>query len=386
MVLPTQSALLNPYPSQTEAAIVPRLGIILDVLKADDPRNKSAQQYQSVRGVLAIAVVYLPEVGGTLKDVVITPDIASGMDDYYEKFPRVAKANVNGRAFSLNDLAGVDPSDLDGDWCVVDFLNGRVNQPYIQRWWPNPRNFFDGATSGKGNPVLGKGVGRTLKQGNRHFTRINGVECVVTPEGDVWFSTKLSGSTLTADNQGGATDRVARKKDANNGGSILVNVKPSQAFDVSFDNHPDGVGPGMVYSDSLPQKNPNQLGALPALQSNTHIHADKSGVTFKVPVNFEVGSKGSVVANATHSIEADAPDIILGRNARQYVALSQDTIDAINNIEKILLAIKGTVTGLMAPGSTTDPGAAALISGLNAALADLLVVTPSVAATKVKAE
>jgi hypothetical protein len=389
MVLPTQSSLLSPYPTNTEAATVPRLGIILDVIAADDPKNRSAQQFQSFRGTSAEATVYLPEAGNLLYHVIITPDIASGMDDFYEKFPRKVQTNIKGKAFSINDLASINLADLDGDWCVVDFLNGRVNQPYVQRWWPSPRNFYDNATSGKGNPILGAGKGRALNQKGRVFTRQNGVEYVVTPEGDVFFSTKLAGTKLKADNQGAATDRVARES-SGGGGSILVNIKDSESLDISFDKHPDGVGPGMVYSESLPQKNPNSLGALPLTRSNTHIKADKSGVTVEVPVNFKIESDGSIVETALTSIEVDAPLIKHGSNAVQFVALAQDTIDAISRLESIMLAISAGASAGVAGATPAEAAFKTFCTALQTAFSSTGLTaatkTLTVAATKVKAE
>lgn len=212
------------------------LGIILAVYGPDHPLNLSSRVAQlqnnssaasksplgigsrSEARVLIIndgqdAVIDLP-------NVVITPNGNSGVDDFCEDLPRGCSIMTDGSLFDQS-LIGLDREKLDGDYCVVDFIGGRINQPYISRWWPHPGNHIDPATSG----ILSNKV---LQQGRRAFKRYQGVKLTITPEGSLYLDTSEAGSTIS-----GSSNGLVRSKQ-NKGGDISVTVKQERTLDINW--------------------------------------------------------------------------------------------------------------------------------------------------------
>lgn len=310
----------------------PKLGVIMEVRHADHPRNRASMEHDDRRGWMPEATVWLVADGAVLRHVLIPNQSPSGLDNFEEQLPRASKLTVKGDAFDEN-ISQVDPHDLDGDWCIVQFLDGSIQNPYIANWWPNPRNIYDCATSGHGNPQFTTSKGTSLDQSNRYFKRTNGVEYVVTRQGDIWISTSRAGSRL-APGQVSSDGRFPRST-FGEGGSILLNIKSSETLEVSFDNQVDGIGPGQYANDSLPQANPAPVTPAAKALVQTFIKGTKDNIDIKVPIRFTVRSKQAVLI--------EAPDIYLGENAEDMAALSSPTMSNFNTLKDKINEIINTL-------------------------------------------
>lgn len=288
------------------------LCVVLDVQMADALGNRVADQYGDRRGFLHTCTVRVIEDGsgggsGDIPNVVITPDRRTGVLDYYEDLPRPTTSSVFGDQLD-GEHHGVDPYSLDGDWCIVGFLGGHIDSPYIQRWWPHARNVFDPATSGEGSPDFA-GNGQSLEQSHRHFSRVNGVETVITSSGHVYVSTALGGSTLAA-GEPSNNGRFARKE-IEDGGSVRVQVKSSQSLELDFNPPEDGIGMDHVQDESLPQTNPptehpftvTHNGVTPL--AHTYHRMDSASIYTEVPSALEVVNHGITTYTAEDSISVN---------------------------------------------------------------------------------
>lgn len=269
----------------------PLVGVVWEVYPSDDERNRTARN-PARRGFLHECSVVIVDDGssrtGFIEHVAITPDALTGLDDYYEHLPRPSSQRLSGQAMKPN-LSHVNPYDLDGDWCVVSFIGGYIDQPFILKWWPHARNRYDAATSGKGNPTRG-GEGKALQQSGRFFRRINGVEYVVTSQGDVYLATTYANSRLQM-NERATKGRFARsQRDA--GGSIHVAVKPSQSLELSWRTQREGIGIRGGREDELPQTNPRSSnGTEEEDNSSTYIRLDGSDITLEPEEKIVVSTK-----------------------------------------------------------------------------------------------
>jgi hypothetical protein len=340
----------NPSHYSSQRMNVPKLGVILSVRYADDPNNTSSKEYQDFRGFIAEAQVLLTNNEGILNKVFITPDGPTGLDNFEELLPRPSSITVTGQ--ELNDnLTQIDLCDLDGDWCIVEFLNGDLKTPFISRYWPNPRNTYDPATSGKGNPVFATGQGRALDQKGRYFRRINGVEHVVTKEGNIWVSTARSGYKLKPGTNNTSNDGRFPRLNNDEGGSIIVNVKPSQLFELSFNEQVDGIGSDNLADSNLPQRNPALPSPIPKTDTSTRMSVNKDKITINTPISFNVRSKNQVLI--------DAPTINLGESPTSLAALANIVND---NFQRLYDAIRN------APITPGPDGGASFKAGILAQL------------------
>lgn len=273
-----QGVTVDPEQYSHFRAMRPLLCIIWEVFPADHDRNITAQKSLARRGSMTTCSVIVVNDGQPccyfLDNVVIPPEQASGLDDFYENPPRPSTQLVTGEALNAK-LSGIDPYTLDGDWCVVMFLGGNQDMPFVMSWWPNPKNTYDPATSGKGNPDR-NGRGRALIQEGRYFRRLNGVENVVTSRGDVYLSTRLANSELRM-NETSEDGRWPRTTDEEDGGSIHVEVKPTQMVELTWRTQPHGIGVGQGNDDELPQPNPRPTSGNRETEDteNTYVFLDK---------------------------------------------------------------------------------------------------------------
>lgn len=355
----------------------PKLGVILEVRSADDPRNRAARERDDRRGWMAEATVFLTDDCAFLEHVMITPDGPSGLDSFQEYLPRGSKASVKGVEMNEN-LTQIDPNDLDGDWCIVEFLDGNIQKPFISRYWPNPRNVYDCATSGTGNPTFSTNKGQSLDQRGRFFKRTNGVEYVVSKSGDVFVSTALAGNTLdvTGISKDGRFPRLSNGK----GGSIMVNIRPSKAFELSFDEQVDGIGSGALPDASLPQRNPALPPPRVGQQVNTQLKADKQKIEINVPLSFKVVSKTSALI--------DAPNIYLGENAVDMAAMAAKVLAELTKLQVAYNTLLAAVKAPMVIANATPVGPGPVVTVPSGSLIGLPALpTPgSVAAVKVHVE
>lgn len=279
------------------------LGIVLDVTPADRDGNRSAQQSTERRGfVHECSVLVIDDAQPTylvLEHVLITPDSPMGIDNCEENLPRATTGLVSGGDYNP-DLTGIDPHDLDGDRCVVGFLGRKLDSPFVLRWWPHSRNSLDVGTSGGGID------GNTLQQLGRYFRRINGVETVITSEGNIVVSTTLANSSMTP-SEAPQRGRIARQTNPDVGGSVRVNIKPTQTMELTWNEQEEGIGIMDTAEEELPQTNPFQKSPQPSNERpNTYIYIDIDQVDIYVPA--------TALVSAGEQITLKAPRIALEEN------------------------------------------------------------------------
>lgn len=259
------------------------LGVILDVYPSDNDMARSSQQTMDRHGYTHECTVLVVNDGSSaymvLENVIITPDAPSGLDDYSERLPRGSSTQVDGEALD-SSMQHIDPYDLDGDWCVVGFLGGRIEGPFIVRWWPHARNVYDPATSGEGSD------GKALVQHRRSFRRVNGTETVITSKGNIIVSTTFANSSL-APGSDPKLGRFARNLNDDEGGSVRVNIKPSQFVELTFNPQEEGIGVVDDPDEELPQQNPPQTGPQASGdRPETYIYVDRDQIDFYIPDTF----------------------------------------------------------------------------------------------------
>jgi hypothetical protein len=292
------------------------LGVILEVVPVDRDENRSGMQTVDRKGHTHECSVLVINDGTsaymTLENVIITPDSPSGLDDFEERLPRGSSSLVTGAEYDPN-IHSIDPYDLDGDWCVIAFLGGKIDSPFVLRYWPHARNTFDAATSGKGLE------GDTLVQQRRYFRRTNGVESVITSKGDIIISTTYANSVLTPSEEP-ADGRVARTLDEDVGGSIRVNIKPSQSIELNFNPLDQGVGIVDETEPELPQLNPWQEEPVASDEKpDTYIYMDRDQVDFIVTTSVTVTTQDTITLVAENLVELGAEQIHLGIDAEEGI-------------------------------------------------------------------
>lgn len=302
------------------------LGIVLEVYPSDRDENRSAVQAVDRQGYRHECTVLILDDGSAaytvMENVVIPPQGPSGLDDYNEKLPRAASIQVNGEELD-SSLHQIDPYDLDGDWCVIAFVGGRLDHPFVLSWWPHVRNPLDAATSGHGSE------GRALVQEGRYFSRVNGIETVITSKGDIIFSTTWANSSL-APGAESTEGRFGRNPDEETGGSIRVNVKPSQSFELTFNPQEEGIGALDVTEPEMPQRNPAEEDPAASSERNeTYLYMDRDQIDIFIPGSFTVDvadivkitAGDEIQIYATNILTHDAALIVIGADAADDEAL-----------------------------------------------------------------
>lgn len=282
------------------------LGVVLRVYPADMSRNLMSQYFGDRHSFVAVCEVLVMNDGSgshmRLPNVMIPASNPGGLDNFSESLPRGSSKYINGEDFDVTNQQN-DTHDLDGDWCVINFIGGNIQTPFVTNWWPHPRNTFDPQTSGEGHPNS-KGEGQALQQckngRGRSFRRINGVETVVSERGDIFLSTHYSNSDITPNAEGKPErGRFSRSVDPNNGGGIRVNVKTSQAMELNWAVQEDGIGLNSTHDPSLPQTNPQQTRPYSARSKESlFIKFQNKSAIFETPSLFFVDSSNQIRLNS----------------------------------------------------------------------------------------
>jgi hypothetical protein len=129
-----------------------------------------------------------------------------------------------------DEFTEVDPGKLDGEWCVVGFLGGKIQDPFILCWWPHPANVYAPASSGFGHPEGKAEVpGKALKQvdlemnRSRAMRRVNGTVFLVNKEGSFYLDTSEANSKAEV------KDGKVKRTKIDKGGHVQVDIcKDSQ--------------------------------------------------------------------------------------------------------------------------------------------------------------
>ncbi len=178
------------------------------------------------------------------------------------------------------------------------------------------------ATSGKGLE------GDTLVQQRIYFRRTNGVESVITSKGDIIISTTYANSVLTPSEEP-ADGRIARILDEDVGGSIRINIKPSQSIELNFNPLDQGIGIVDNTEPELPQLNPWQdEPVLTDEKPETYIYIDRDQADFIVT--------SSVTITTQDVIELEAETIKLGVNAEESIPRDDHIQQQLDEIKAAL--------------------------------------------------
>lgn len=232
----SSSQLTHPAHKAIGQGVFPMVGIILSVQPSDAKGNWTAENHPQLRGsrhecsVIAARNYGMPD--SILHNVVIPPQRHSGMDNYEEDLPRGCSKYLDGSAYKA-DFSDVDMTKLDGEWCVVSFIGGDQQYPYISNWWPHPHNNIDPATSGE-TPIDGTKANLVQcdlkKNRTRRIYRKNGVLTAVNREGSVYLDTTEAGRTIRLE----GTKRTASQVDK--GGHVQVDVKKKAQFEINWND------------------------------------------------------------------------------------------------------------------------------------------------------
>lgn len=378
-------------------AISFELGIVLSVYPSDSVNNRTAKASSIRRGWRHECTVQVVGNGHggdyLLSHVVIPPKSPSGVDSYEEQLPRpCSKTFKEGGEFDPT-MRQSTPSDLDGDWCVVGFLKRDYDQPFIVAWWPNPNNTYDPQTEGMGNPDS-SGRGKALNQTGRYFKRTNGVEHIITAEGDVYFDTTLAGEEILV-TEPIKNGRIAREP-SESGGNIRTVLKPTASVEVDFNTPSNGIGILDQKDISLPQSNPAVPSSSSSQRENTYLKLDKDVLHLKCPstVTFEGSSvelnaaeiasliapsvsignsdtasfiAGNSLEVETNSVSIVSPSITIG-NGGELPLITSAAAEAVSTAHSILTAALATPVTTTAHAAAAITAIGAFCTALNAAL------------------
>lgn len=368
-----QSITVNPEDYTLNKVSGLMLGVVVAVRYCDSDGNKSAQQFTDRRGFRTEVDVLVTQDGRgsnlTLRNVLVSHSMPSGLHNFVEFIPREATKLVSGEDLP-SDFTGIDPYDLDGDWCVIGFVGQSMIHPVVVSWVPHFRNLFDPQTST---------VNSTLDQKGRYYSRVNGVETIITPSGDIVLSTALSGGKVKYPLQ---VDKGRPKADVpeDEGGSILVQIKESQTLELGFDPPREGEGPAGRPMSSLPQTNPppSKSGESTS-KEKAYVKATSESIFISLPDLFSLKTKGRI------SIDTEDKCLIHASSDIKVESDTQATLEA----ETVKLgdsavepAVKGQSLQSWIAGCTVDSPFGPL--PVNAAYAQTLVNVAC--STKVKVE
>jgi hypothetical protein len=203
-------------------------GIIINVQPADARDNFSSLQKEDRRGHRHECTVLASDTLGKqpdtlLKHVVIPPERPSGLDNFEEDLPRGCSKTIDNSRYD-DEFVG-NFNKLDGEWCVVGFVGGKLQDPFILRWWPHPANVYAPASRGFGHPVGEDEIpGEALVQADtdrnrsRAMRRVNGAIFLVNKEGSFYLDTTESNSMTEV--EGGKLKRSKVDK----GGHIQIDI------------------------------------------------------------------------------------------------------------------------------------------------------------------
>ena len=236
------------------------VGVILSVHPSDSEQNYTALNHMDYRGYRHECTVLAADYLGKQPDVLITnviipPGRHTGLDNFDEDLPRGCSATVDGSVYK-DDLANVDYNKLDGEWCLVGFIGGNIENPFVIGWWSHPANVFDPATSGNGNEKKALKQFDPSKNKSRFVRRINGTQIVVNKEGSVYLDTSEANSSVQI--KSGKLVRTLVDK----GGHLQVDLCKKAQFELNW-NEKEHKNPrlGAGSTSSSPQTDPDLLHA-----------------------------------------------------------------------------------------------------------------------------
>jgi hypothetical protein len=366
-----QSALLRAPNDRApfSEAFVPVLGMVVAAYPPDHPSNRSAAHTSDpARGAcLEIDVEVFGAdravCGGRISNVVVTPDALSELDEFDEDYPRVA-TKIVGSDRNIDDDA---PAwRMDGQWVVVGFLGGSSRRPFVMRWFPNPLNFFDGATQG------GTGF---LPQAGRKRRRTRGIDWVITKEGSVLLDMQGAGTDVDPKTGERTTPLGATRK-----GDLFVYGRDGRIVGLDFNPRL----PTPVSEPAFPQTNPPHDGEV-AGDTAALAQREASEAAAATARQAADAARSTLLANA-------GPALVAAQAAKTAAETLKATIDgelatAQAAAEALATAISAAEAAMLAAEAAAIPPVPATVGAIAklAAMAELAVKTAAMEAKRIAA-
>lgn len=255
----------------------PVMGVVLAVYPSDHPKNMSVRDNSLLRGFqweADVAVVMGASEGQTvIPNVAIAPQGPSGIGNFTQDIPRPSSFLVDGSVYK-GSLEGVDLDKLDGDRCLIQFIGGKSTQPVMTSWMPHPANVQDPSTD-----AFSPG---SLKQGSPSLMRRQGTTVSVTQEGSIFIDTNGANEEILPTSAGYTKVRSAI------GGDIQVDMKPSKAFAIDFNE-----------SISRSGREPSLLQDNPPLSDTAPIDREDTNTSFFMDAEALIATAGRLMKLAT---------------------------------------------------------------------------------------
>lgn len=289
--------------------------VVEQLFFSDDSRNQSAISKADFRGTRCEADVICLNDGKDaywrIPKVAILPRGSSGVDNYYEELPTPSTQMIDGTVLDSQGKL-VDDFKLDGDFCLVGFVGGNINQPYLLSWWPHPGNQVDPATDDR----VDQGY---LTQGRRLVRRFQGTKLAITSEGSLYVDTSEANAEVSYNEKG------IQRTPMDAGGDVRVSVKPGRTLDVNF--NPPVAQPEL--QPDLLQPNPPQGEAL------REDVASRLAMTESF-INLVAGRVVRILGNNDQTDSADT--VLIGEAPTDHVLLGEKSRATINAIVATLNA------------------------------------------------
>ncbi len=205
-------------------------GFTAQVLIVDDGRRTP---YQVLEGVVVCAGTPL----GAMSASRVRPNPTS------QRVLSVAQRAELQQSGRLPEDLPIDA--LDGDWCVVSYLGGNEQRPYVSAFWPAPCRVQPGSSA----PAPSDEVGIALEA--RHA----GLAIQIDARGSLALSTEQSGTPATSATMEDETD-AAGPAAPSVGGDLDLALKPGRQIRITSAGvriltvRHDGVGPVLELGDA----------------------------------------------------------------------------------------------------------------------------------------
>lgn len=301
-----------------ESINYPVLGIVLNVYFSDDHRNSSAIPKSNFRGSHAEARVLVLNDGKDatwiIPNVVILPRGSSGIDNFYEELPRPATKHVDDSPLESKGIQ-TDYYRSDGDFCVVGFIGGNIEQPFMLGWWPHPANTRDPATENRTDQGF-------LEQSRRLVRRFQGTVFAVTSAGSLCVDTGLANSNLNFKTP--SPDGAITRDEMEEGGDVDLTVKSSRQLSVRFDSSV----PQPTEEPDLLQPNPAKAGQVARTDVSSKFLMNKDSI---------LAQAGRVAQLAGNNDGTDKTDTVaLGELPTDHLVLGEKFRTTFNNMITVL--------------------------------------------------
>lgn len=218
----------------------PMVGVILSVQPSDSKDNIAAENHPEFRGARHVCTVLAADDFGQpnllLNNVILPPGAHTGIDNFHEDLPRGLKGMADPEKTLELDFAETPISDLDGEWCVVGFIGGRIEQAFVMNWWQHPMDNFNLATTGAGND--GSSLVQYDTQKNRsRFVRVkNGTVQALNRQGSAYFDTTQAGREVSIKENKVSSTQLEK------GGHVQVDLKKTAQLEFNW-NEKNSSGP-----------------------------------------------------------------------------------------------------------------------------------------------